>query len=318
MRRGGPPALPLDPAAAPPFARVERSPRGLRFAPTAAPAGAADPAGEPLRVSAGAPVRLRRAVLVDEGRLVLGGFPGVAYTVSVPRMQVIHDRRPPGLDLVAGAPAANAGLLRGEAGWRVVVLPSLGDVIADAGPGPIAIRADGRRVAVAVEGAIEEWDLGADSAAARHDGVATALAYAADGSLLVAAGGAVGPPGTGAGAGSPVALLATAAAAPVTAALHEDGTVSVWRGTPSGAPAAAFASPVPGAGALGLSADGELVELGSPDGAEPVAALARSADGAQVRRIEGARAIATAPEGAGVVVAGDWGCAWLTPLEEDA
>ena len=31
MRRGGPPMLPVDPAAVPPFARVERGPRGLRF-----------------------------------------------------------------------------------------------------------------------------------------------------------------------------------------------------------------------------------------------------------------------------------------------
>jgi hypothetical protein len=314
VRRGGAPTLPVDPAAVPAFARVERGPRGLRLGPVPAPAGAAEGAAGALRLRAAAPAAVRRAEVVAGGRLVLAAGTGVAYSLAAPDMRVVHDRRPPGIDLVAGAAGANAGLLRADDGWRAVVLPSLGDIAADLGPGPAAIRADGRRVAALADGAIEERDVGADGVAARHEGVADALCYAPDGVLLAAAGARVGPPGAPARPGPAIVALAAAAAAPRVAALHEDGSVSVWE---AGAdePLASWASPVDGAGAIGLSPDGALVALGAPEGADPAACLARAEDGAQVRRVEGARVIAPAPAEDGLVVAGDWGCAWLMPLE---
>jgi hypothetical protein len=83
------------------------------------------------------------------------------------------------------------------------------------------------------------------------------------------------------------------------------------------APLASWPSPVPGATALAVSADGALIALGTPDGADPVAALV-TPGGAIARLVEGARAIAPSPARDGLLVAGDWGCAWITAPEEDA
>jgi hypothetical protein len=241
----------------------------------------------------------------------------VAVTLRVPQMTVVHDRRPPGLDHVMGASGANAGLLLGADGWRAVVLPSLGDVAAGLGPGPVAVRADGRRIAAAVDGGVEEWDLGAPDPVARHEGRPGALCDAADGALVAAAGSAVVAPGGDPAPGSPVVSLSSAAAAPRVVALHEDGVVSVWEpGAPE--PLAAWPSPLPGSGPPALSSDGALVALGTAAGEAPAACLLRAEDGALVRRVEGARAIAFSPAADGLVVGGDWGCAWLTPLEEDS
>jgi hypothetical protein len=316
MRRGGPPMLPVDPASVPPFSRVERGARGLRFAPVAAPPGAAGEPGAPLRVKAAAPAGLRQATVVADGALVLGAGLGVAYSLAAPRMHVVHDRRPPGLDRVVGAAGANAGLLHGSDGWRAVVLPSLGDLAADLGEGPVAMRADGRRFAVAHESGVDEYDAGLPTAVGFHEGPPLALCYAADASLVAAAGSLVGPPGLEAGPGSPVVELAAARDVPRVAARHEDGTISVWE-VGRAEPLASWPSPVAGAGALALSADGALVALGTPDAEAPVAALVAAADGAVVRRIDGARAIAPAPAPDTFLVAGDWGCAWMEPLEED-
>ena len=243
MRRGGPPMLPIDPASAPPFARVERGPRGLRFAPVPAPAGAAAAPGPSLRVRAAAPAALRQAAVVAEGKLVLGAGAGVAYSLLAPKMQVVHDRRPPGLDRVIGAAGANAGLLHGDDGWRGVVLPSLGDLAAGLGEGPVAIRADGRRYAVAHESGVDEYDVGIAAAVAFHTGPPVALCYAADASLVVASGSRVGPPGVAAGAGAPIVELAAATAVPRVAARHADGTISIWE-VGRDEPLAGWASPV--------------------------------------------------------------------------
>jgi hypothetical protein len=316
VRRGGPPMLPLDPSAVPAFCRLERGARGLRFAPADPPADAAAVPGAPLRAVAGAPAVVRSATVVAEGRLVLAAGPGVAFSIATPRMHVIHDRRPPGLDAAVGAAGANAGLLHADDGWRAVVLPSLGDIAAGLGPGPVAIRADGRRLALVDGDAVEEHDLGGAGPAATHPGPAEALAYDHEGGLVVAAGGRVGRPGLVPGDGAPVIALAAAAAAARVAALHADGAVTVWE--PGGeAPLARWVAPVAGAGAIALTADGALVALGTPAADEPVAALADARDGAQVRRVAGARALAPAPEPDVCAVAGDWGCAWLTPPEEE-
>ena len=317
MRRGGPPMLPVDPASVPPFSRVERGARGLRFAPLIAPEGASPEPGAPLRVHAAAPAGMRQADVVADGGIVLALGVGAAYSLTAPRMHVVHDRRPPGLDRVIGAAGANAGLIHGADGWRAVVLPSLGDIAADLGEGPVAIRADGRRIAVAVDGGVEEHDIGVDGVAARHDGAADALCYSAAGELIAAAGARVGPPGVTAGEGSPVVELVAATAAPRVAARHADGTVSVWE-PGSAEPLATWGVPVADPGAIGISADGTLVSVGSPDGADPSASLCDALTGAEVRRVEGARVIASAPEPGTLLVAGDWGCAWMKPLEEDS
>jgi hypothetical protein len=306
----------VDAAAVPAFSRVERGPRGLRLAPAAPPAGAADDGGPPLRLRAGAPVAVRDAVVVAGGRLVLATAAGVAYALSAPQMQVIHDRRPPGLDAAIGAPLANAGLLRAGDGWRAVVLPSLGDVAASLGPGPVAVRADGRRIAAAVDGGVEEWDLGTPDPVARHDGVPAALCYAGDGALLAACGSRAAAPGAVPAEGSPIVSLSGASSAPRAVARHEDGSISVWE---SGAAEAigSWPSPLTAAGVPALCPDGSLVALGTPVGADPSACLARAEDGAVVRAIAGARALAPSPAEDGGVIGGDWGCAWLTPLKED-
>jgi len=317
MRRGGPPMLPVDPASVPAFSRVERGTRGLRFAPVPPPDGASPDPGPPLRVQAAAPAGMRYGSVVAEGALVLAASIGTAFSLRAPRMQVVHDRRPPGLDRVIGAAGANAGMIHGADGWRAVVLPSLGDIAADLGEGPVAIRADGRRIAISVDGAIEEHDIGAEGVAARHEGTAGALGYWASGDLAVAAGSRVGAPGVSAGDGSPVVELCSAAAAPRVAGRHADGTVSVWE--PGAAePLATWAAPVADPGSIALSADGALVAVGSPDGADPSACLCDALTGAEVRRVDGARLIAPAPEPGTVLVAGDWGCAWMKPLEEDS
>ncbi len=316
MRRGGPPVLPVDSAAVPAFSRVERGPRGLRLAPAAAPAGAVDDGGPALRLGAGAPVAVRDAAVVAGGKLVLATAAGVAYTLSAPKMQVIHDRRPPGLEAAIGAPLANAGLLRAEDGWRAVVLPSLGDVAAGLGPGPVAVRADGRRIAAAVDGGVEEWDLGTPDPVARHDGVPAALCYVGDGTLMAGCGSRAAAPGAEPGEGSPIVSLSGASSAPRAVARHEDGSISVWEAG-AAEPLGSWPSPLAAAGAPALCSDGTLVALGTPAGGDPIACLARAEDGAVVRAIAGARALATSPAEDGGVIGGDWGCAWLTPLEED-
>jgi hypothetical protein len=318
MRRGGPPILPIDPAAVPPFSRVEfRGHRGLRLEPAPPPADAAPDEGPALRLRAGAPAVVREAVVVAGGKLALALAPGVAFTLAIPRMTVVHDRRPPGLDRAVGASGANAGLLHAADGWRVVVLPSLGDVAAGLGAGPVALRADGRRVAAVVDGGVDEWDLGTPDPVARHAGVPTALCYAADGALVAAAGAAVVAPGGDPAPGSPIVSLSAAAAGSRMVAGHEDGSVTVWEAGAS-EPLAAWPSPLPGSGPPALSPDGALVALGTATGEAPAACLLRAEDGALARRVEGARVIALSPAGDGLMVGGDWGCAWLTPFEEDS
>jgi hypothetical protein len=319
MRRGAAePMLAVDPARAPAFARVERGARGLRLTAHPAPEGATLAPAEDLVIESAAPVALRAATLVAGGAWVLGlgALGGVAYSIGVPRIRVVHDRRPPGVDRVAGAHGVNAGLLHDQSGWRAVVLPSLGDVAAGLGAGPAALRADGRRVALVHEGAVHESDLGVESEGTRHEAAADLLAYAGPGSLWAAAGAAVGPIGTPSGDGEPVVALAGAAGVDRVAALHADGEVSVWEAGGAG-PLARWRPPC-GAqvGAIAMSADGERVELGVPEGPDPCACIVRAGDGALVRRVVGARVIAANDHQDGLFIAGDWGCAWLIAVPE--
>ena len=73
---------------------------------------------------------------------------------------------------------------------------------------------------------------------------------------------------------------------------------------------------VAAAGGPALCPDGTLVALGTPAGDDPVACLARAEDGAVVRAVAGARTLAPSPAEDGGVIGGDWGCAWMTPVEE--
>jgi hypothetical protein len=300
VRRAAPaPTLRVDPAAAGPWAQVEAGPRGLRLAPSAAPAGPVVP-GADLALVAGAPAGAEEVALAAGGRLALTVAAGVARSVRLPEVAVVHDRRPPGVGHVAGAPLANAGLLGGTQGWRAVVLPSLGDLAADLGPGPVALRPDGRRAAAVRNGAVEEVDLPGGLPATRvdpGDGLPLAMAYAADGRLLTA------PPLGGAGA--PVVALSAAAAALRVVALDEDGTVSLW--DVDGRRLAAWPSPLPDTRSAALDAAGERVALAGP----AAVAVARADDGALVRRIGGACAIALGSGADELVVGGEWGLARL-------
>ncbi|MGI9539803.1 MAG: hypothetical protein ACR2N6_06615 [Miltoncostaeaceae bacterium] len=313
MRRGGPPGLRLDVGAVPAFARVARGSRGLGFAAAGTPDGEVAPSGD-LRLVHGAPTPLTAIDVVAGGQLAVGSTPGVAHTFRVPSMEAVHDRRPPGLSRISGAVLSNAALLEADDGWRAVVLPSLGDIAADLGPGPVALRGDARRLAVAAAERVVEVALPEGAEEAEHEATVDALCFAGD-ALMAARGGAVGPLGSDATDGSAVVDLAGAASAPRAVALHEDGTVSVW--SAEGERLAAWPAPLTDVSSIALSADGETVALGGAAAGDPVAALVRAADGAWERRVEGARGISPSPDGEGVAVCGDWGAVWLKTVEED-
>lgn len=318
MRRSAPPpGLRVAREHIGPWTRVDGDIRGgVRFAEAPAPGGRPVAPADPARPLAGSPTAVAEAALVAGGQMVLAAAPGVAYSLRAPQMHVVHDRRPPGLSRVVGAAEANAGLLRDDAGWRVVVLPSLGDVMTDLGPGPVAIRHDGRRVAVAVAGGVEEGDLPDGAGRVRHDGDFPAICYGADGRLLAARGAAVGRPVDAEAPGAPVVALAAAARASTALAAHDDGTVSVWSFDDDVVRRSAdWAAPLQGELVVGLSPDGTLVGVASPAAATPAVAVARAADGALMRHVTGARAIALGEDG-GFALGGDFGLVWFTAIEE--
>lgn len=300
MRRSPvPPTLRVDPAAAGPFARVTRGARGLGLATTAAPEGVAVADAPPLRLKTAAPFAGDSVAVVAGGRLVLAAGPGVAATFRAPELHAVHDRRPPGLDEVAGAPLANAGLLHAGDGWRAVVLPSLGDLVADLGPGPVALRADGRRVALARDGAVDERDVGSGEVAAHHPGEAGALAYDGDGRLRIG--------------GPAVRALAGAAASSRVLALGADSALTLLDA--DDAPLARWPSPLPGATRVALSADGTRAVLAAPGGAPPAACVVRADDGAVLHLVAGVRDLSLAPDGAALALVGEWGVAWAELAE---
>ena len=296
-----------------PWSRAERGPRGTRLVPADPPVDGSPPPVADLAVRAVAEREVHGVEVVADGRLALA-IGDAAYSIRVPAMSVVHTRTPQGLDAIGGASVANAGLLHGDDGWRVVVLPSLGDVATDLGDGPLALRPDGREIAVAVDGGVERFDLSSGETLARHDGTPAALAYAGDGSLLVAAGAAIGEPGTPAAEGSPVVELRAATRAWRAVARHEDGGVSIWALEPEGARRLAeAASPFGAAAAVNISPDGEWVGISSADPA--AVAIARAEDGAPARTFEGARAVGLLADGA-LVLGGEWGVAYMRPTED--
>lgn len=321
MRRGGPPpGLRIDRGNIPAWAQVVGGPNGLRLAEASAPEGYELAPAPPVRVERGAPVGVETLSAAAAGELLLATSPGVAWSIRTVDLSVIHDRRPAGLDTGRATGLANAALLHADDGWRAVVMPSLGDIAADLGPGPVALRGDGRRVAVAVADGIEEVTLPSGDDPAHHDGAVDALAYTAGGRLVVARGSAVGPPGVPVGDGSPVRTLVPAARAELLAADHDDGSVVLWSTDGDAPDRVAVQSWPTGPRAVSLSLDGEYLALAYPNDASdeaPFVVVTRTSDGALVRRIDGARAIALGPDGISCAVGGDWGVAWLTQIEED-
>lgn len=311
MRRAAPPQqLRVDPTDPGPWARVAAGPRGLGLVGAPAPDGDLADQHVVLRPARGVPFATSDAVIVNEGALALTVAPGVARTLRLPDMANLFDRRPPGLRDVAGAVSANAGLLCDDSGWRAVVLPSMGDLVADLGPGPVAIRADGRRVGVAHGGRVFEVELPGAATNEHGDVDAFGLAYGHDGALVV-----VGAEGIGDHrVGSPIATFTVASHAPRALSLHHDGQVRVWDVT-SDAVVATWSAPQ-GVRGIALNADGTLVALRLRDGDQAAAALCRADDGAFVRHIAGANVIAFDPADRGLMVGGDWGALWIEPPRE--
>lgn len=313
MRRSAPPQnIRVDGTDPGPWARVAHGPRGLGLERMAAPEGVElAPDQRLLRPVKGVPFATHEAQIVADGALVLTVAPNLARSIRLPDMVGQFDRRPPGLMRLAGASLANAGMLLDDAGWRVVVLPSLGDLAADLGPGPVAIRADGRRVAVVHDGALFELEIpGAATTQVETTTAPGAIAYAADGTLLATAGA-----GFAGQAGSPIVALTTACAAPRALARHGDGSCSLWD-TGTRERLGAWIPVIPGPLSIGLSADGELASMGTPFADPAAACVVRATDGALVRHIEGARTIALDPAGKGLLVGGEWGALWLEPPRE--
>lgn len=313
MRRAAPPQmLRIDPTDPGPWAQVAAGPRGLGLVAAPAPTGRlAEDAHRVLRPSRGVPFATHHAVVVNEGALALTVAPGVARTLRLPDMANLFDRRPPGTDRIAGAVGANAGLLHDDSGWRAVVLPSMGDLVADLGSGPVALRADGRRVAVAHDGRVFELELpGAATTELAVDTVPSALAYDSSGDVVIAVGAALANRSQ---VGAPIVALACGASAARTLALRDDGTVSVWDGDEDRA--SGWQAPA-GAATVALSADGRLASFGLAGGESVAACIVRADDGAMVRHITGARVIAFDPADRGILVGGDWGAMWMEPPRE--
>ncbi len=313
MRRSAPPQnVRVDGTDPGPWARIAQSPRGLGLAAAPAPQGVElAPDDRLLRPVKGVPFATHEAQIVADGSLVLTMSPNLARSILLPDMVGQFDRRPPGLMRLAGASLANAGMLLDDAGWRVVVLPSLGDLAADLGPGPVAIRADGRRVAVVHDDGLFELEIpGAATTQAEVSHLPGAVAYAADGTLLASAGA-----GFAGEDGSPIVALATACAAPRALARHGDGSCSLWD-TDTRERLGSWTPVILGPLSVALSADGTLASMGTPFADPAAACVVRAVDGAMVRHVEGARTIALDPAGKGLLVGGEWGALWLEPPRE--
>lgn len=315
MRRAAPPpTLRVDPQDAGPWTEVTTSGRGLGLAPVGAPDGEVRADDRALRPTRGMPYTAHRAAVVNGGTVLITVSPGLARTYRMPDMVEIFDRRPPGLSDVRGATLANAALLRDDAGWRAVVLPSMGDLAADLGPGPIAIRGDGRRVAVVHEGALFEVEIpGAATAPVETAAPVDAIAFASDGALVVAHGAGLGT----AQDGSPVVEMAAAASAPRVLTRHADGGFRLWDAD-SRTELARWTSSLDAVDAVALDASGERAALCGVEGDVPVSVVVSAADGVPMRSIRGARTIAFTPKDTSLVVGGDWGIMLMEPPRENS
>lgn len=309
MKRGGTAApMKFEAAGVPTVSKLVLGARGLRLAETDPPAAVEIGDDDPLTLSGATPVPGTICALADHDRVALVARPGALACLAWPSFNLLHERRPPGLDGLRAAAGRNAALVHADGGWRAIVLPSLGDIVSDLGDGFAAIRHDGQRVAVAHDGLIQQRSVPDGEVVDEVAGPADGLAYAPEGHLLTAAGGEIGRPGCAVEHGSQIADMATASGAPVGASLHDDGHVSVWA-TEGCELVGTFPAPFP-ASSVSLSPDGSRVVLGSGGGDEQRVAVMRASDGALLWSIEGARS-AVAPAAGGLLITGDFGSARL-------
>ncbi|MFN8109182.1 MAG: hypothetical protein U0Y82_04950 [Thermoleophilia bacterium] len=294
-----PPRLRVHQAACDPVCRIAPGPDGLRLVPAAAPQGERIDAPQLAPVVA-APYPTPAMLATAGGRILLTWGPGFARSVLSPDLAQAFDRRPPGMRDALAAGEANAALLRDDAGWRAVVLPSMGDRLPELGDGPVAIAPDGLRVAVADGARVVELALADGRRLAEHDGPCEALAYGRRCAARVRDGRADG--------GEPGPAVERAAGASGTDAvlgLHADGMCRLHTSEGAGA---AWASPVGAPHTIAISGDGAWATLA---GAEAVAVV-RAADGAIAAHIGGACAVALTTGGR-IAVGGEWGIALLGP-----
>ncbi len=304
MRRmAPPPRLRVDQAAAPGCCRVGLGPQGLRLDAAEGSVCDGSPWTTVAMVVAG-PVPCEGLDSAQNGELLVAWAPGLVRSVRSADAAQLFDRRPPGARAGVGAAAANAALVRDDAGWRAVVLPSLGDRLPDLGDGPVAISPDGLTVAVATADGAAVVAM-ADGAERERvaGGPVDALALGRD-VTWVARGAAVGVAEVAHAEGAPVTILRAAAEAPVAAALHDDGQVTVIADGES----RRWTAPV-SAGSLAVSHDGAWVLVSGGD----QAVVCRAGDGAVALRVAGVRCAAFAGNDR-LAVAGEWGLAVIAPV----
>lgn len=304
MRRSAPPpTLRVDSTDPGPWAEVARSPRGLGLVSTPPPDGEVAADERVLRPTRGMPHAAQRAQIVNNGATLVTTTSGLARTYRLPDLAELFDRRPPGLDDVRGAFGANAALLRDDTGWRAVVLPSMGDLAADLGPGPIAIRGDGRRLAVVHEGALYDVEIpGAATTAVETPATPSAVAFAADGTVVAAYGAGLGEPGEG----SPIVELVTAGTAARALSRHEDGTIRLWD-LSSSTELASWTVSLDTVTGIALDAEGRRAAIAGSDAETPVARVVDAETGVPTRNVRGAAVIAFAPTDDRLLVGGEWG-----------
>lgn len=293
-----------------PSCAIGPGPEGLTLRPVPLPDGAWSAPWPDLSLMVASPYPTEGLSTAAGGAMVVSWLPGVLQSIVLPDLSQAFDRRPPGLSGAEGAGRANAALLHADDGWRAVVLPSIGDRLPDLGPGPVAISASGRLVAVCDVDRTVVVPLGGGDPVAEYPGQADLLAYAGE-ELWIAQGGVVGPASDHAhGWGAHVQGMAGAAAADRVLVLHADGQISRFGRDEA---QCTWTPALDGIRRIGLSEDGEWATLATPE----AVAVVRAEDGAIAVYVQGAAAIALVADRR-IVVGGAWGMALISPVEESA
>jgi len=302
-----PQRLRIHQAACPPVCGLGRGRDGLSLDPSAAPPGTAVCDWPRIQLAVASPYPTAGLSASAGGAMVLAWQSGVVQSIVLPDLAQAFDRRPPGLAEARGAGRANAALLRADDGWRAVVLPSLGDRISELGPGPVAISASARQVAVHDAGTTVVMPLAGGAPLAEYPGEVDALAFAGE-ELWVSRGGAVAPAGSlQPGTEAPIRALAGAAGGAGVLAL---GATDELRRVSAGA-TTTWRTVVEDVQAISLSDDGEWATVAGPE----AVAVVRATDGAVGVYVSGASAIAMAADRR-IVVGGEWGLALIVPVKE--
>lgn len=311
MRRVMPPQrLRIHRGACVPSCELGPGPDGWTLGPVPLPDGAWSAPWPRVALSVASPYPTEGLSVAAGGAMVLSRLPGVVQAIVLPDLSQAFDRRPPGLVEALGAGRANAAVLRADDGWRAVVLPSLGDRLPDLGPGPVAISASGRLVAVFDVDRTVVVPLAGGAPVAEYPGAVDALAFAGE-RLWLAAGGVVGPADAhDHGWGAHVRRLAAAAAADRVLVIHADHQISRIG---SDEAQCTWTPVLDDVRDISLSDDGEWATLATPD----AVAVVRASDGAVAVYIRGASSIALGADRR-IVVGGAWGMALIVPVEETA